>query len=567
AWTLADGLLFLLLLLATIRNLADLGNMPLSVNEATNALASWLQWQPAGATAPLLPLSPAYLTFTSPFTQLFGSSDAMMRLVPALFGAALVALPWLLRRQLGPVGMLVSSALFLTSPTITAMARTADGSSLALFAALLLAISCIRLYADGDRRWLFSAAAMLGLGLATAPLFYGLLLTGYLGWQLQSRYGLVAEWDRPELNRADWRQAGLTALVVWIAASSMVLWAPGALAAAVTLPGTWLSQFFTGSDIFNWISPILAMGRYEIALLLLGLSAIAWATWSGHPLGGFFTYWFSSALVLILLQGAIVENLLLLVLPGYLLAGMLAQALTELKLSVRLWPFIIAGNVLLFGSFINLSRHLRHILSYPEQTGYQFIALFCFFFFIVVGALLPLLDVELPAVGQYAFFAVLPLLLFYSWGTGWWLGHEAANNPLERWVDLGTDGDIQEIVPTLREIARQAHGDPANLDLFVAHDSPVLSWYLREFASMEQGQGVPNGGQFDVIIAPTELQTSLSAAYIGSDFVLYQQQATVAGEVAGAAWQDILRWWIFRQSRELPVQERLILWVRADLAQ
>ncbi|MCB0019017.1 MAG: hypothetical protein KDE09_14610, partial [Anaerolineales bacterium] len=269
----------------------------------------------------------------------------------------------------------------------------------------------------------------------------------------------------------------------------------------------------------------------------------------------------------ILLQGAIVENLLLLVLPGYLLAGMLAQALTELKLSVRLWPFIIAGNVLLFGSFINLSRHLRHILSYPEQTGYQFIALFCFFFFIVVGALLPLLDVELPAVGQYAFFAVLPLLLFYSWGTGWWLGHEAANNPLERWVDLGTDGDIQEIVPTLREIARQAHGDPANLDLFVAHDSPVLSWYLREFASMEQGQGVPNGGQFDVIIAPTELQTSLSAAYIGSDFVLYQQQATVAGEVAGAAWQDILRWWIFRQSRELPVQERLILWVRADLAQ
>ena len=27
--------------------------------------------------------------------------------------------------------------------------------------------------------------------------------------------------------------------------------------------------------------------------------------------------------------------------------------------------------------------------------------------------------------------------------------------------------------PTLREIARQAHGDPADLDLFVAHDSPV----------------------------------------------------------------------------------------------
>ena len=84
-----------------------------------------------------------------------------------------------------------------------------------------------------------------------------------------------------------------------------------------------------------------------------------------------------------------------------------------------------------------------------------------------------------------------------------------------------------------------------------------LSWYLRDFTSMEQGQGVPNGGQFDVVIAPTELQTSLSAAYIGSDFVLFQRQATVEGEVAGAEWQDILRWWIFHQSRELSVQERL----------
>ena len=564
--TLADGLLFLLTLLAAVRNLADLDHMPLSVGEATNALASWQLWQPAGAAAPALPLSPAYLTFTSPLTQLIGSGDLVLRLAPALFGAALVGLPWLLRRQLGPIGTLVSSALLLTSPTITATARTAGGGSLALFAALLLAISWIRFHADGEQRWLFTAATMLGLGLATTPLFFGLLLTGAVGWQLQSRYGLAPGWQRPHLSPTAWRQAGVTALAVWIAVSTMLLWSPASLAAAVSLPGSWLTQFFTGDDIYNWITPILAMGRYEIALLLLGLISISWATWNGHSMGGLFTYWFSSALVLLLLQGAVVENLLLLVLPGYLLVGLMAQALADLRLSIRLWPFILAGNVLLFASFINFARHLRHTLSFPEETGYQFVALFCFFFFVIVGALLPLLEVELPALGQYAFFAILPLLLFYSWGTAWWLGHEAANNPLERWVEQGTDGDIQAIVPMLREIARQAHGDVTDLDIFVAHDSPVLSWYLRDFANMEQGVAIPSGGQFDAIIAPVELEASLTADYIGSDFVLYQRHLATGEETQTAPWTDILRWWIFHHSRDFPQEERLILWVRTDLA-
>ena len=246
--TLADSLLFVLAILAAIRNLADLGNMPLSASEATNALASWLQWQPAGATAPLLPLSPAYLSLTSPLTQLIGSSDVTMRLVPALVGAALVGLPWLLRRQLGPVGMLVSSALFLTSPTITALARTAGGGGLALFAALLLAISWIRLTLMVTGAGCFAGPPCWGWGWPRRRSSMGCCSPATLAGSYRAVTGFVAEWDRPELSRIEWRQAGVDCPDCLDRRQQHgILWAPATLAAAVTLPGSWLSQFFTGN--------------------------------------------------------------------------------------------------------------------------------------------------------------------------------------------------------------------------------------------------------------------------------------------------------------------------------
>jgi hypothetical protein len=40
--------------------------------------------------------------------------------------------------------------------------------------------------------------------------------------------------------------------------------------------------------------------------------------------------------------------------------------------------------------------------------------------------------------------SLLVLFFFYQWGTSWWLSHEAANDPRERWVALpATDDDVR----------------------------------------------------------------------------------------------------------------------------
>jgi predicted membrane-bound mannosyltransferase len=80
--TIADGIFALILLVAGLFRLVDLGKIPLSGSEAELALSVWRFWQPGSEL--LTVSSPAYFTLTSLLTQIFGFSDSTMRLVPAL---------------------------------------------------------------------------------------------------------------------------------------------------------------------------------------------------------------------------------------------------------------------------------------------------------------------------------------------------------------------------------------------------------------------------------------------------------------------------------------------------
>ncbi|MCA9976953.1 MAG: glycosyltransferase family 39 protein, partial [Anaerolineales bacterium] len=187
--TVADGLLLLIGIAAAILRLTNLSSLPLSPTEAEAALGVWQLWQP-GVTAVSIH-SPAYFTLTALLTQILGDGEAIMRLVPALFGVGIVFLPWLLRKRLGQIGMLVTSLLLAVSPLGTAAARTASGDSMALFALLLLFAAWLR-YEDstgavgtetGDTRWLYVAMSALALGLTSSHLFYGGLITLLLAWR------------------------------------------------------------------------------------------------------------------------------------------------------------------------------------------------------------------------------------------------------------------------------------------------------------------------------------------------------------------------------------------------
>ena len=562
--TVADGLFLLIVAAAAIMRLVNLGQIPLSPAEAESALAVWQLWQPQPLTAAIG--SPTYFTLTALLTQLLGFSDAVMRLVPALFGLGIVWLPWLLRARLGTTGALVASLLLSVSPLLAVTARSAGGDSMALFALLLLVIAMLRYQETANRRWLYPFFAALGLGLASAPLFYSGLATLVIAWLIHSAIGLRLFADgftRPE--RDDVRRAALFGGVLLVAISTIFLWDPAGLGAAARLFADWLARFSFQGDLATLLDPFLAAGRYELILLMLGIPALIWAIWRNQPLATFSLYWLVAILALMLLQRGHLANVVLLILPGYLVIGVYANALLVERRDVMSWA--LAGGLLLLGflMLVNFARYNRIATFSPQELTSVWIMVFAFAFAAVTIYFVATWN--LTAGYQGVLLSLLALFVFYNWGTAWWLGHVAANDPRERWVSVATADDVRLLAGTLGDVSRQTLNANAGLDIFSAVDSPVLRWYLRDFARLQVGDALPAGAQNAVVITPFQSENvALGSDYLGSDFGLIRNGVRPPATGSQTPLLETFRWWLFHETAAEINVERVIVWLRADLA-
>ena len=172
--TLEHVLYAVIVALAALLRLGDLGIIPLSPDEAFNAVAVWDFWKNPG-TAPSIG-SPLYFSLTVFLSQIFGFSDTSMRIVPALFGMALVPMPWFLRDRIGQIGALIAGLLFAISPTLVLASRTAGGQSAALFAGMLVFVAWLRFYETKDDGWLYGIAAGLAIGFISGKIFFSIIL-------------------------------------------------------------------------------------------------------------------------------------------------------------------------------------------------------------------------------------------------------------------------------------------------------------------------------------------------------------------------------------------------------
>ena len=575
--TIADGLYLLPLILAGVLRLVNLDAIPLSPAEASNALSAWQLWQPTTVTTSAT--SSAYVSLTGLLIPVLGSTDAVARLIPALAGIGLVLLPWLMRRWLGTVGTLVAGLLLAVSPTVVLAGRTADGTMIGLFAGGLCMVAWLRYQEQGEKWWLFAAATALALGLTSSPLFYGLLLTLGLAYLAQARLGppifYTEQLDDEEQvvyapaptnwpNRDEWRTTLILLGATLLGLSTLFLWYLPGLGVTASLPVMWLRQISFQGELLQWVEPILALGRYELILLLFGAAAILWSTWQGQPFPTFFIYWFTGILLLIFIQRGNLDNVLLLTLPGYLLVGLFFNHIWSIPAPNWRWP--LAGLLFLLGlmAYINLNYYSRVAAANADlQTN-----LIRTIVLIVLGlaTIIYLARFSPMMVAQGVMAGILPLLLLFTWGTTWWLTQQAANDPRERWVREGTDDDIPLLAQLSQELALQATNSQFDLTVYSTVDSPVLRWYMRNFSGYEVGEALPDELTTDLVITAADSDAAAPATYLVSEYGLLRQGlGTQEAEYQGDFFAT-LRWWFFHES-PMPINEQKInVWLRTDLA-
>ena len=160
---------------AAFLRLYDLGLKPLHHDEGVNGLFlvhlvrdGVYRYDPANYHGPTLYYF-ARLTawLNGLLTNGDGLSDAAIRVVPALFGIATVALVLCLRGQIGKRGALVAAALIAVSPGAVFYSRYFIHETLFVFFGLALAVCCWRAVAEARPAYLLPAALAAALLFAT----------------------------------------------------------------------------------------------------------------------------------------------------------------------------------------------------------------------------------------------------------------------------------------------------------------------------------------------------------------------------------------------------------------
>ncbi len=280
----------MLVVLAAALRMVDLDVRAMHHDESLHGYFAWLFANGGGYVHNPLMHGPFQFHVVAGFFKVFGDSEAVSRLPAAICGAALVATPLLLRRQLGSIGVVWASALLVISPSLLYYSRFSRNDLFVAAWTVLLIAAVWRYLEDGRLRWLLLVSAVLSLAFCSKETAYltAALLLIYLSVAAALRLASYSLPDRESAGRRIWWTIGLTPFAWLIAATWPLLgrlrsrlgWAErprevdllvlmgtltgSQLAAAVQLPAALLASPLTSEQ------ELIAGGAAVTALLMGG---------------------------------------------------------------------------------------------------------------------------------------------------------------------------------------------------------------------------------------------------------------------------------------------------------
>ena len=191
-----------LVLAALVARLWDLGSRAMHHDESLHALYSYNLAVGEGFRHDPMMHGPFQMEATAGLFFLFGDSDFTARLLYALAGTALVALPFFLRHRLGRTGALLAATMLAVSPALFYFSRFARNDILTAVWTLGLVIAMWRFLDEGKTKYLYWASGLLALAFATKESAYVIttILGSYLLVEILSRNwssitALVRNWS------------------------------------------------------------------------------------------------------------------------------------------------------------------------------------------------------------------------------------------------------------------------------------------------------------------------------------------------------------------------------------
>lgn len=582
-----------LLGLALLVRLVGLTNYPLSPAEAQLAsdglaLVRGDALSSAGQAQPLPALAAALALF------LFGTSDAVIRLVPLLAGLATLLLIARLRIWLGPGTALAAGLLAALSPALVATSTRLDGGSLLLLAIAATLVTAARF----ERQPGAGAAVMLGVSAALLPLAHP------LGWLVLAALALWGLWHSgPALLRHAFPLVG-SALGTILLASTALLSRPGGVLGFLEGSLSILAREHLGAPLEGWPLVLALLATDELPATLLALAALAGALGlrirSGEPLSqplASLAGWTGLALLAALLLGDKEPALYgLLALPLALLGGVglhAALAAVDWRAARSPWDLGVTGAAAAL--LLALLSLLGRLLGRPGGQAATWLAGLLALLLIILGLAALTSWLWRQAARPETLLLTIPLALLLALGlrSSLLLNMTNTARPGELLTAEATSPGVRLLAERITRLSRDVTTfqadvrDPTGGHGLVIAIDPALEqpfrWYFRDFPNVQVvplATAGPLEPAPDVIIAPAGLEPALAATYPDAVFRAYPLRTDMPEALANPDWQAILSapvdpwavkrylaYLIDRQVAAPPAPESFALGLRADLAE
>jgi 4-amino-4-deoxy-L-arabinose transferase-like glycosyltransferase len=557
--TVEVGLIAAVGALALAVRLYRLDLAPLSSGEAGLALAAFRGALPPAGASPLLTWLDMILF------AVFGSSDFAARLMPALAGAALALLPFLMRERLGRAGALGAALVLAISPVAIFTSRTASGETFAAAAMLGLLAAGEQYLRRGRAGWLYTCAALLGVGLASGRTIYSALLILLVG------LGLWAAGQGRQLRYLVSNPQLKTALAVLAAAFLIAATGFGGrmngLGATADLLSAWLADF---AGTTQWAWPFQVLIIYEGLALAAGIVGAFVALQRRARSSVVWLVWLLAALVLAALRpGHTGGDVLLAVVPLALLSGYAFDALARSRRDVH---FGVEEGGLIVVLMPVMGYFILGLVSYANNPGapapsigasslgqaFVFIQpLLAISLGVILVALVGAISTTEAAV-RGAMTAVLIALALGTWSAGWGAAQAHPGDPREIIAGPQTTSlDVRDLTRDLARLSADKTLDTMMLPISVlSPPNSVLAWYLRQmpyarFVTSIEGPAAPSA-----FITADRVPT-LSSSYAGEEFTMQHEW-----RLDGKSSADMIKWLFYRKADPPRPTLRIVLWVK-----
>jgi uncharacterized protein (TIGR03663 family) len=557
---------------AAVLRLWNLEASPLSTREAAQAIAAF-----NGASMPLGG-SPLLFSINQLLFGLFGTTvnDGGVRLAAALIGTIMVLLPILFRSAIGRYGALGAALLLALSPTLVAASRSLDGSIVAAACALAAIGFGLRYFTAQKRNDLIGLAIAIGLGLTAGPGVITIVLIVIPALLIGYRW-IASEEDRAKMQQLrdeahTLRDAVLIGGVTCVLAATALFLRPIGLAGVPEALSAWLGAW-GAVDAVGALRLFQILIVYEALIVFCGLAGLIVSLRRMSGLVLLLSVWAIGAFLIPLLQpGRQVFDLVLVLTPLALLGGLLIEQVARDLEQHGAWRmeglFWLVAVVVAGFAAINAGQTARSAVSTSSlflgmpmslatslSIGLLLLALvICGVFVLIIGW---------RATLRAGLVTVFVLLVVISFSSAWALTQMRAGNPRELlWGPTTTSVDVRALRETVEAASKRRTGmlDQAQVAVTLPQDDPLLRWYLRDFKQVQYNAAVSDLAP--IIVAPLG---STFPPFVTDTYQGVQFNTQTSWEPSQLTDNDLLRWWLYRESDSMPQPVRTdVVWVKLN---